>query len=101
MTTNLGAQPSGTGEADQLRERAVKQLRKRRDLDRHVLVYLLVNAFLVGIWLLTGDGGFFWPIFPMAGWGIAVALNAWDVWRGGEFTPAAIERQMRRLQNRH
>jgi hypothetical protein len=100
MTADLEAQPPGTGETDQLRERAVKQLRKRRDLATHAVVYVLVNAFLVGIWLLTGDGGFFWPIFPMAGWGIAVALNAWDVWRGDEFTPTAIERQMRRLQDR-
>ena len=100
MTADLEAQPPGTGETDQLRERAVKQLRKRRDLATHAVVYVLVNAFLVGIWLLTGDGGFFWPIFPMAGWGIAVALNAWDVWRGDEFTPTAIERQMRRLRDR-
>jgi 2TM domain len=100
MTADLSAQPPATGETDQLRERAVKRLRKQRDLARHVLVYVLINAFLVGIWLIAGDGGFFWPIFPMAGWGIAVALNAWDVWRGDEFTPAAIERQMRRLQSR-
>jgi 2TM domain-containing protein len=99
MTAGLEAQPPATSETDQLRERAVKRLRKRRDLGTHALVFVLVNAFLVGIWLMTGDGGFFWPIFPMAGWGIGLAMNAWDVWRGDEFAPAAIERQMRRLQN--
>ena len=99
MTADLGAQPAATGEADQLRERAVKRLRKRRDLGTHALVFVLVNAFLMGIWLMTDQGGFFWPIFPIAGWGIGLAMNAWDVWRGDEFTPAAIERQMRRMQN--
>jgi hypothetical protein len=33
-----------------LRERAVKHLKKRRDFYGHVMVYVLVNAFLVVIW---------------------------------------------------
>ncbi len=32
-----------------LRDRAVKQLKKQRDFHGHLLVYLLVNAFLVAI----------------------------------------------------
>jgi len=113
MTTDLGAEPpsanrpaepmpdrSTTGSVDPLRERAVKQLKKRRDLLTHVIVYLLVNSFLVMLWLMSGDRGFFWPIFPIAGWGIAVVLNAWDVWRGDEFSPEAIEHEMHRLQGR-
>ncbi|HEU5268660.1 MAG TPA: 2TM domain-containing protein [Jatrophihabitans sp.] len=112
MTADPGAEPptadrtdhSGTGhsaidQTDQLRERAVKQLKKRRDLLTHVVVYVLVNSFLVMLWLMSGDNrGFFWPIFPIAGWGIAVLLNAWDVWRGDDFSPAAIDQEMRRLQ---
>ena len=101
MATDLPAEPTITGQPDPLRERAVKQLKKRRDLLTHVIVYLLVNGFLVLLWLMSGDGGFFWPIFPIAGWGIAVLLNAWDVWRGDEFSPEAIEQEMRRLQSRH
>ena len=85
----------------ELRERALLRLKKKRDFHAHLLVYTLVNSCIVLIWFMTGRNGFFWPIFPMAGWGIAVALNAWDVWRGDEFTPAAVERQMRRLQNGH
>ena len=115
MTTDLGADPPSTGRTDhsdpgqpatdrtdELRDRAVKQLKKRRDLLTHILVYLLVNSFLVLIWLMSGDNrGFFWPIFPIAGWGVAVLLNAWDVWRGDEFSPEAIDQEMRRLQGRH
>lgn len=82
-----------------LRQRAVKQLKKRRDFRGHLLVYVLFNAFLVVIWAVTSDGGFFWPIFPMAGWGIAVVLNAWDVWRPEEFDEKQIEREMSRLRS--
>jgi 2TM domain len=33
-----------------LRDRAVKRLKKRRDFYTHLLTYMLVNGFLVGIW---------------------------------------------------
>ena len=60
-----------------LRDKAVRQLKKKRDFRGHLLVYILVNTFLVVIWLLTDPGGFFWPMFPIAGWGIGVIMNAW------------------------
>jgi hypothetical protein len=63
---------------DGLREQAVTELRKRRELAGHLLAYLTVNTFLVVIWYLTG-AGFFWPAFPMLGWGIGVIFHAWDV----------------------
>jgi hypothetical protein len=41
--------------------------------------YLSVMALLVGIWLFTSlaSGGplFFWPIFPMLGWGIPTFIE--------------------------
>jgi hypothetical protein len=61
-----------------LREQAIAELRTRRELGRHVLVYVMVNAFLVVVWNLTG-AGFFWPAFPMFGWGIGLMFHARDV----------------------
>ncbi len=83
---------------DSLRERAIKRLKKRRDFARHLLVYVLVNAFLVVIWALNDVHEFFWPVFPIVGWGIAVVLNAWDVYRNDEFDEAQIRREIERLQ---
>ena len=40
----------------------------------HRRIYLLVVAFLVVIWALSG-GGYFWPIWPAMGWGLAVAIH--------------------------
>jgi 2TM domain len=54
------------------RDKAVAQLKKRRDFRGHLLVYVLVNAFLVVIWAVTDVHGFFWPVFPIFGWGIGV-----------------------------
>ena len=41
----------------------------------HLTVYLLVNALLIGIWAASG-GGYFWPVWPLLGWGFAVAMHA-------------------------
>jgi hypothetical protein len=88
---------AGEGE---LRGRAVRRLKKRHDFYGHVLVYVLVNSFIVVIWALTSDGGFFWPIFPMALWGIGLVMNAWEVYRGDEFDEEQIRREMSRLARR-
>jgi len=78
------------------RELALKRLKKRRDFLAHLLMYVMVNSFLVIIWAITG-AGFFWPMFPIVGWGIGVVMNAWDVWRGDYFSEDAIAREMDRM----
>ena len=52
---------------------------------------------MVLIWFMTGGNGFFWPVFPMAFWGIGVAMNAWDVYRAADFSEAEIRNEMRKL----
>jgi class 3 adenylate cyclase len=41
----------------------------------HLTVYLVVNVVLIGIWAASG-GGYFWPIWPILGWGIGVGCHA-------------------------
>ena len=83
----------------ELRERAVKRLKKRRDFRGHLLIYTLVNAFLVVIWAVTSPGGFFWPIFPIVGWGIGVIMNAWDVYFAEDFSEEDIDKEIEHLEH--
>ena len=46
------------------------------------MTYLAVSALLVAIWALTG-AGYFWPIWPMLGWGVGVAGRQWRRPQGG------------------
>ena len=78
------------------RDRAVTQLKKRRDFRGHLLVYGLVNTFLVVIWAVIDVHGFFWPVFPIVGWGIGVVMNAWDVYWRPRITERDIQREMQR-----
>lgn len=80
-----------------LHERALNRLKKKRDFATHVMIYLTVNAFLVAIWAISG-AGYFWPIFPILGWGIGIVANAWDVYRR-EPTESEISREMDRLRD--
>jgi hypothetical protein len=83
----------------ELRHRAIRRLKKRRDFGQHLVVYVLVNGFIVAIWAITGLHTFFWPVFPILGWGIGLVLNAWDVYRPEGFTEAEIRREERHLQD--
>jgi len=84
-----------TGE--ELRDLAIKAIKKKRDFWNHVIAYCIVNAFLVGIWFWTG-AGYFWPGWVLAGWGIGVAFNAWDTYGRGSrpITEEEIQREIDR-----
>jgi hypothetical protein len=41
----------------------------------HARAYVVVNAFLIAIWAMTG-AGYFWPAWVILGWGLAVVLQA-------------------------
>ena len=82
----------------ELRKLAVSRLKKRRDFRTHIVIYVIVNAMLVGIWAVNG-AGFFWPIFPILGWGIGVGANAWDVYGRKPITEDEVQRETERLRS--
>jgi 2TM domain len=98
VDTTAGVEASGSSEQD-LREQAVQRLKDKRDFKAHLLIYVLINAFLVVIWAVSRDGDdFFWPIFVIVGWGIGVAANAWNVYGRKPITEDEIRREQDRLR---
>lgn len=85
---------------DELRDQALRRLKKRRDFHTHLVVYLAFNTLLWAIWLLTGadtGGPVPWPVWPALGWGIAVFFNAWDVYVRRPITEDELQREVQRL----
>jgi fatty acid desaturase len=80
---------------DDRREAAVKRVKAKRDLKNRVAAYVIVNILLVAIWALSG-GGYFWPIWVIAGWGVGLALNAWTVYFERPITEDEIRQEMER-----
>ena len=78
------------------RAMARKRIEKRRGLQGGLVAYVVINAFLVGVWALTG-GGYFWPAWIIAGWGVGMLLGLWDYWRG-PVTDADVEDELRRMR---
>ena len=81
-----------------LRSLAAAQIEKKQEFTIHLAAYLSVNTLLVVIWAIA-DGGEFWPIFPIAGWGIGLALHAWQVYgRNPVTTEEQISAEAERLR---
>ena len=81
-----------------LRQRAIRQVRKRRDFYGHLLVFLLVNGAVIAIWATVGDGGFFWPIFLILGWGIGLGGGGGDVFYRSYEDEGQIQREIERIR---
>lgn len=88
-----GRQPLGGEEG--LRAEARRRLEKRRNLQGGLIAYVVINAFLVGVWAVSG-GGYFWPGWVLGGWGAAMLLGLVDYYRG-PITEADVDREARRL----
>jgi hypothetical protein len=88
---------AGTRDQAELREMALARIERKQEFYAHLLAYVLVNGMFVAIWAVTG-AAFFWPIFPLLGWGIGIAFHAWDTFRRGEPSEARVQREMEHLR---
>lgn len=87
--------------AEHERERALKRLTAKREFRTHLTVYWLVMTLLMAIWLITtGWGEYFWPIWPMLGWGLGVAIHGATVYLDREPSEEEIAAEVARLQQR-
>jgi len=81
-------------EAADPREAAIARIKARRDFFRHLAVFVIINAALIGIWASSG-AGYFWPAWVLIGWGMGLLFHAWDVF-GHPITEDDIRREMNR-----
>ena len=96
MSSDLTSRPSGADEAGTAqREQARKLLEGRRKFRADLFAYLVVNIFLLGAWAVTG-GGYFWPGWVLAGWGVLLLLDYWNVYQRPPITEQDIDEQLRR-----
>jgi len=84
---------------DERYERARQHVKALRGFYIHFGIYLLVNAGLVVVNLLTSPGEL-WFYWPLLGWGIGVAVHAFAVFAHGPFGAEWEERKIRRLMER-
>jgi hypothetical protein len=81
--------------AESERERARKRLERKLKFRADLGAYIVINAFLVGVWAFT-ERGYFWPGWVMAGWGVLLVLDFWNVYVRRPITEADVDRELRR-----
>ena len=81
------------------RDRARKRLQDRRDFGSHAVAYVVINAFLIGVWALTG-GGYFWPAWVLGAWGAGLVLHAWETFAHQPLTEADVDAEVERQHTR-
>jgi hypothetical protein len=49
-------------------------MQRWRDWSAHVAAYVLMNVVFIVAWL-EGGKGYFWPAWPLIGWGIGISFQ--------------------------
>ena len=86
-----------TGTPEDVRVAARKRLEEWRGFVPHLIMFLVINAGLVVIWMATGPDGFFWPAFPLLFWGAGLLMHAWNAFFTRPISEAEVDREAGRL----
>jgi hypothetical protein len=82
----------------ELRRLAIRRADMKLAFRSHLFAYVIVNAGLVAINLLTSPG-YFWAIWPIIGWGVGLAAHAVTVYMDGEgMRDRLIEQELDKLR---
>ncbi len=71
-------------------DRARKRVEELKEFYQHLVVYVLINAFLIVVNILTCPG-YRWFVWSLIGWGIGIAIHAATVFGPGRFWGAEWE----------
>lgn len=90
--------PDRPGESGDLRDQAVASIKRKQAFKQMVVAYVIVNAFLIVVWAVSG-AGYFWPVWVMGGWGIGLAFAGYGAYgRRHVVTDDEVTREMTRMR---
>ena len=71
----------------------IERIQAKRGFGVHATVYVAVNLLLIAVWALTGRR-YFWPIWPLLGWGVGLGANYWSVFLKRPISEDEIRREV-------
>jgi hypothetical protein len=78
--------------------------KKRAAFKTHLVTYIIINAFMWGIWAFaghninTGEGRYPWPVWTTLGWGIGLAFHFAGAYVFHKTN--SVEKEYHKLKNR-
>lgn len=85
---------------EQKQEQLWKIAKARVAFRSSLISYFLVNAMLVAIWFFTpGSAFYFWPIWPILGWGIGLAFQYFHAFHSNDLN--SVEQEYQKLKNKY
>ena len=82
MVVQARPKPTRGPTSPRLERRPVEAKRQRANL--HLFTYIVGNALFwsfLGALSMSTDHWYWWPIVPLAGWTLVLALHLWHVYR--------------------
>lgn len=78
---------------------AKKRVSEKRKFYSHLMTWVIMSVFFILLNLFTSD--IFWAIFPILGWGVAVAFHAIRVFSftyGDDWEQREIEKEIAKIK---
>lgn len=80
---------------DDERAAAARRVAAKRNFRTQLGIYVIVNLFMVAIWVIQGADGSFWPIWVIVPWGVALAFQGWRIYSDrGPITESDIDKEL-------
>jgi hypothetical protein len=94
-TTERAPDDSHYHNDDREYEAARKRVEAKRNVISHLVTFVVVNTFLIGVWAATGRG-YFWPAWIIGPWAIGVVLHIWDAFFRRPITDQDVRAELER-----
>ena len=76
-------------------------LREKKGFYTHLVIYILVNILLYGIWIINqGIDTHPWPIWATIGWGIGIVAHFIGTFISTGFNEKLVEKEYQKLKNK-
>lgn len=87
-------------DGDDLRTFARKRIKAKREFWNLVFIFVIITVIVNTVWLYTGPNDYYWPMWPMLGFGIATLFTALGAYGPGgrPISEEQIDREIRRLR---
>jgi 2TM domain len=86
-------------EGEDLRAKAIRRIKRKRDFLGHIAVFLVINAGLWVVWAVDdADTDDLWPAWVTGIWLVILVLDAFKVYGERPISDQQIDKEMRRIK---